>query len=1601
MGNLESAPAGRRSSLGGHGSKTKRGTGTLSRGRSLKKLDVSLISPNMHDFLPKELEWLGVYFSCLFPKAPSFVDLVRTFPSVFGGDNEAVMKELFRVLDRNHNEVIDFEEFVYACSMTARGSLDRKLAFLFILCDSDEDRIVERNDILRITAQVGEFMIRDGALRNKMFSAKEALRAFRGSDTLLMDRFKQRAGANAVLDRLLGFFDVIFYPVIRLLESELGSAQLFGRALPYLSLRENLMVPSILSLCTQRLGSQSAFEAVESLHSFVEIDAHKEALEKVWATETSEQMEAIIQGLSVNETASLMSRWLKEQLEPLIPFTLFDEALMAAKGNQGSRKLLVEGLPGSHAECMRNLMRWAGSRAGNEEDVMLLCRALVPLVIWTKNVAMVEWQIEAATRLLRLLLEEGLLEPEVESGPMLDAKTLILDLEADLNLMDMEKEALEEKVASQAIAAQKMAERIAELRKEVTLLKAEREDSSSVDTSSSVLRTVAEWAEGSAPLSERDAVEAIARREKQNRIRASQRDPYASLTESAIDSVTITVTLVCGRGLACRDGKLDPYAKTALVLLTEDKKVIRKRDGAVAPTRSNDPDWNEIFVFSVSRKALDQFGIQLLIVHSDKLGRETFLGAVDVALEDVQGANLDDWFPLKQRKPTDKVTGEVRIRVDNGSLPMTNVPADSPRSPKVLMPPNSPKRLTPRRTVSSSTASLIDRGPRPKNVEYYSARRSSSASNLETVRSMTLHLTSLVTREYLNTIYLGDPSAGIESMSVSDQGLLLAVSRPKYLALLTHQTRPIYQDEPELILNALLTLHTWTTPADFLLELFSRYVGPVQGDDLEMFARWELQSRVVQAQVMKIFHEWINSPLMGQEFFKTPALKEMLLTFSHEAGIALRSLNITSMQQEAKVRARSNSVVVFEQQVRQRREDSVFELAPRNVAEQLTLIEFMLVGNIELSELSNQAWNRDGKESRAKHVLAYIEWFNRVSGWIVTQIITQEQSLQRAAAIVKFIDIGAVLLTLQNYNGVIEILSALHASAISRLKETWALVPKDSMSTLEDLDALMNTEGNFRHYRGLLDKSKPPVVPYMGLLLTDLTFMDDANLTETGKGSRGNKLLNLEKIRMLAGAYRLFRGCLSKPYVIQEMRSIRKLLTKIERFDENELYRLSKLREDGAAHGSGDSAAAADSRKQRKLISQITSSMLSRTKLNMADDSMTAGDWKTLLGMSGVELLRVDSGITLVARGGRPSGIFRINTGLVSVFAGDDFQETLFQCGPGSAVGALSVLKPDELTGLTWKPAGPVEVYRIPPVVVQSFCSDLDQSRKFYASLAQNQVELLVGLNKSGVSAKRNQSMKDASLGSWDVEWMGEGAGHSEFRFLGRLLLSEKNAVFSSKMLGFSKVEEIPLHSIKQCKMQPGSLASFVIIGELGNAYQKSFKCLSGSMETEEVIKILLESVQAAQSGRKASTMEFLSPRSASLENTVSDPMALTNADWEALTQGAKRIVMKCGETVMQEGSSYQRMYQVVRGAIRVEKQFDGEVKPLGSLFCSETFGEMSFLTGSAATASCVVATEECELIIMEGYYVNMLIRMRPEIAGRFYKFLAMLVTARIELCFL
>lgn len=64
--------------------------------------------------------------------------------------------------------------------------------------------------------------------------------------------------------------------------------------------------------------------------------------------------------------------------------------------------------------------------------------------------------------------------------------------------------------------------------------------------------------------------------------------------------------------------------------------------------------------------------------------------------------------------------------------------------------------------------------------------------------------------------------------------------------------------------------------------------------------------------------------------------------------------------------------------------------------------------------------------------------------------------------------------------------------------------------TLEKLQALVSSDGRFRSLRDALHRCDPPCIPYLGMYLTDLSFIEEGtpNFTE-------DTLLNFSKMRMV------------------------------------------------------------------------------------------------------------------------------------------------------------------------------------------------------------------------------------------------------------------------------------------------------------------------------------------------------------------------------------------------------------------------------------------------------------------------------------------------------
>ena len=69
----------------------------------------------------------------------------------------------------------------------------------------------------------------------------------------------------------------------------------------------------------------------------------------------------------------------------------------------------------------------------------------------------------------------------------------------------------------------------------------------------------------------------------------------------------------------------------------------------------------------------------------------------------------------------------------------------------------------------------------------------------------------------------------------------------------------------------------------------------------------------------------------------------------------------------------------------------------------------------------------------------------------------------------------------------------IFSSSVRRLKKTFLALDENYVARFEAIETSLSHQFSYRSYRELLHSITPPCVPYMGVYLTDLTFVLDGN----------------------------------------------------------------------------------------------------------------------------------------------------------------------------------------------------------------------------------------------------------------------------------------------------------------------------------------------------------------------------------------------------------------------------------------------------------------------------------------------------------------------------
>ncbi|XP_059825378.1 ras-specific guanine nucleotide-releasing factor 2-like isoform X1 [Hypanus sabinus] len=235
------------------------------------------------------------------------------------------------------------------------------------------------------------------------------------------------------------------------------------------------------------------------------------------------------------------------------------------------------------------------------------------------------------------------------------------------------------------------------------------------------------------------------------------------------------------------------------------------------------------------------------------------------------------------------------------------------------------------------------------------------------------------------------------------------------------------------------------------------------------------------------------------------------------------------------------------------RMESFESLSVMEMAEQLTLLDHIVFRSIPYEEFLGQGWMKVDKTERTPYIMKTSQHFNDMSNLVASQIMMHADVSSRTVSIEKWIAVGDVCRCMHNYNGVLEITSALNRSAIYRLKKTWAKVSKQTKAQMEKLQKTVSSEGRFKNLRETLKNCNPPCVPYLGMYLTDLAFIEEGTPNFTDEG-----LVNFSKMRMISHIIREIRQFQQTPYRIDHQpKVLQYLLDKTIIMDEDTLYELS------------------------------------------------------------------------------------------------------------------------------------------------------------------------------------------------------------------------------------------------------------------------------------------------------------------------------------------------------------------------------------------------------------------------------------------------------------
>uniref|UniRef100_A0AAY4EUJ4 Rap guanine nucleotide exchange factor 4 n=1 Tax=Denticeps clupeoides TaxID=299321 RepID=A0AAY4EUJ4_9TELE len=193
---------------------------------------------------------------------------------------------------------------------------------------------------------------------------------------------------------------------------------------------------------------------------------------------------------------------------------------------------------------------------------------------------------------------------------------------------------------------------------------------------------------------------------------------------------------------------------------------------------------------------------------------------------------------------------------------------------------------------------------------------------------------------------------------------------------------------------------------------------------------------------------------------------------------------------------------------------ATFELmSSKDLAYQMTLYDWELFNSVHEVNLIYHTFGRQHFKKTTANLDLFLRRFNEIQLWVITEVCLCSQLSKRVQLLKKFIKIAAHCKEYKNLNSFFAIIMGMSNPAVSRLSQTWEKLPSKFKKFYGEFENIMDPSRNHRAYRLTMAKLDPPIIPFMPLLIKDMTFTHEGNKTFI------DSLVNFEKMVIISYRY--------------------------------------------------------------------------------------------------------------------------------------------------------------------------------------------------------------------------------------------------------------------------------------------------------------------------------------------------------------------------------------------------------------------------------------------------------------------------------------------------